>query len=1061
MLKKKFAVILIFSLFSFCFFAQENVAEKKVMTLSEIDALIARNEYSSALEELSFYIQKYPQQFDKAQKRISKIMKDRNAFNQKAFELAQKMKQSASEQLSDEQNDALDSQKMEIIVSLENAETNPSKEAVELANDARRTIRLSYYINRSNAIILQGSAMVAGASLEESENYFKAAKKFEEGLFLKTKDSDVVFDGEKEIPVVYSEKLNNDVEKQIKKAGNANTQLLTLLENAQKSYENYKNALNAGELKTSLEELKNLKNAFFVLAQKRNEIYECGKELYSLEKKTIELNPGLVDTSYITFSRWAVLGIESNPDSGIVSAIDAFLNTRIEDLKVAAYNVVQKEYEKLYASLSFNESVAVADSAFYFAGEGLDVHKLYENLADCEIKNYKNYCASLEFIQKFSKENLQNAFSLSNSLELKEKEMQAASLLSSSMLATDGTEKSFEEYSKKLLAATHFYAEQNTEIQIEQNSQIVKDEKLIQKQFELNEHKIQEAEIEDFYEPAQNRQGRKRTMAGVQIKDEYLNWAENLAFYENILSGAAQKCKKNESLAWASLAVLYSQESDRKLAFFTLANSEAYSYLNGIEETVENTKLVKFYPTKAYEKCLEIDAQIKKEVQVLKNYREELNGGAESAKDEKTYLDGCKNVEMVIAVLNSLLSECNKTMVAAKVKANDALKTANEARQLYTQAERYLKSEDYDSARQALSDADSSYKKSLLLEENDSLRQEFGGRDGKIAMLDEQITSRQNNWVITNVRSLITDAYNDYYAGSFENSKRALDNATEIWEKTQAVENTEISELMSLVRDALESSGGTEIAYSDPLYKDMGTYLNNAKIHYEEGLKLFNDGNSSEGKSLLLQSRDEVRKVQRVFPKNLEANNLALLINRVLDPAQFNSTVNLKIKQARTIASSGKDSDLRKALTEMKDLQKVIPENESVAKEVKELESQINRLAQSEQRKKDLARSTDLARQAQKESDLTKKIALLDEALKLNRANTLAQKLKDEALISNTKVTIVKNYLDDADEVLYEKAEQYYSDRLKNEAMAVIVELFNKNPQVKKVIQLKRRIENM
>ncbi len=1061
MLKKKFAVILIFSLFSFCFFAQENVAEKKVMTLSEIDALIARNEYSSALEELSFYIQKYPQQFDKAQKRISKIMKDRNAFNQKAFELAQKMKQSASEQLSDEQNDALDSQKMEIIVSLENAETNPSKEAVELTNDARRTIRLSYYINRSNAIILQGSAMVAGASLEESENYFKAAKKFEEGLFLKTKDSDVVFDGEKEIPVVYSEKLNNDVEKQIKKAGNANTQLLTLLENAQKSYENYKNALNAGELKTSLEELKNLKNAFFALAQKRNEIYECGKELYSLEKKAIELNPGLVDTSYITFSRWAVLGIESNPDSGIVSAIDAFLNTRIEDLKVAAYKAVQKEYEKLYAPLSFNESVAVADSAFYFAGEGLEVHKLYENLADCEIKNYKNYCASLEFIQKFSKENLQNAFSLSNSLKLKEKEMQVASLHSSSMLATDGTEKSFEEDSKKLLAATHFYAEQNTKIQIEQNSQIVKDEKLIQKQFELNEHKIQEAEIEDFYEPTQNRQGRKRTMAGVQIKDEYLNWAENLAFYENILSGAAQKCKKNESLAWASLAVLYSQKSDRKLAFFTLANSEAYSYLNGIEETVENTKLVKFYPTKAYEKCLEIDAQIKKEVQVLKNYREELNGGAESAKDEKTYLDGCKNIEMVIAVLNSLLSECNKTMVAAKVKANDALKTANEARQLYTQAERYLKSEDYDSARQALSDADSSYKKSLLLEENDSLRQEFGGRDGKIAMLDEQITSRQNNWVITNVRSLITDAYNDYYAGSFENSKRALDNATEIWEKTQAVENTEISELMSLVRDALESSGGTEIAYSDPLYKDMGTYLNNAKIHYEEGLKLFNDGNSSEGKSLLLQSRDEVRKVQRVFPKNLEANNLALLINRVLDPAQFNSTVNLKIKQARTIASSGKDSDLRKALTEMKDLQKVIPENESVAKEVKELESQINRLAQSEQRKKDLARSTALARQAQKESDLTKKIALLDEALKLNRANTLAQKLKDEALISNTKVTIVKNYLDDADEVLYEKAEQYYSDRLKNEAMAVIVELFNKNPQVKKVIQLKRRIENM
>ena len=1052
MLKKKFAVILIFSLFSFCFFAQENGAEEKtVMTLSEIDSLIARNEYSAALEELSFYIQKYPLQFDKAQKRISKIMKERNAFNQKALELAQKMKQSAGEQLNDEQNDNLDSQKMELIVALENAEENPAKEAVDLTNDARRTIRLSYYLNRSNAIISQGTAMVAGGSLESAQNYSLAARKFAEGLSLKTKDSDVVFEGEKEIAVEYPEKLNSDVEKQIKNVRNKNAQIFSLLESAQKTYENYKNALTALDVQKSIEELKKLKQAFSALAQKRNEVYECGRELYSLEKKAIELNPGLVDTSYITFSRWAVLGVESNPDSGIVNAVDAFFNTRIEDLKLAVYSSIQSEYEKLYAGFGVNENYAATDSAFYFAGEGLELHSLYGNLADCEVKNYKNYCASLEFIKNFSKENLQNAFRLNSAIELKEKEL----------LAFKVEENSLEKYAQKLLSAAKFYEEENTEIQLELKSQIVQNEKVVQKQFNLNEEKVLEEEIENFYEPSAKPLEQKRTTPGIQIKDEYLNWGENLAFYENILDGASQKCKKNESLAWGSLARAYSEESDRQLAFFTLENTLCLSYLNGVEETVENTKLVKFYPTKSYEKCLEINAGIKKQTLVLKTYREELNGGKESAETEKTYIDGCKNIEMVIAALNSLLNDCNKTMTAAKLKANDALKASNEARQLYSQAERYLKNADYDSARQALSDADSSYKKSLQLEENDSLRQEFGGSDGKIAMLDEQITTRQNNWVITNVRSLITEAYNDYYAGNFENSKRSLENATEIWEKTQAAENTEITELMSLVKDALESSGGTEIAYSDPLYKDMGTYLNNAKLHYEEGLKLFNGGKTEEGKNLLVLSRDEVRKVQRVFPKNLEANNLNLLINRILDPAQFNSTVNLKINQAKTIAASGKDEDLRKALTEMKELQKVIPENESVAKTVKDFEKQINRLAQSEQHKKDLERSTSLARQAQKESNLTKKLALLDEALKLNRRNSLAQKLKDEALISNTKVTIVKNYLDDSDEILYEKAEQYYSDRLKDQAMAVIVELFNKNPQVKKVIQLKRRIENM
>ena len=175
----------------------------------------------------------------------------------------------------------------------------------------------------------------------------------------------------------------------------------------------------------------------------------------------------------------------------------------------------------------------------------------------------------------------------------------------------------------------------------------------------------------------------------------------------------------------------------------------------------------------------------------------------------------------------------------------------------------------------------------------------------------------------------------------------------------------------------------------------------------------------------------------------------------------FEDTVKQKINQAKASASSGKDVDLRNSLGEMRALLKLIPENRAVAAAVKDFEKRLNRLEESEQARKNIERSNALTAQAKNEKNLSKKIALLDEALALNRRNTQAQKLKDEAYMQNVKVTTVKNYLDDEDEVLYSRAERYYNDGLKEQAEVLIEELFTKNPQVAKVIKLKRRIENM
>lgn len=1021
---KFFAGIFIISLFAVPLFSQENtslqesVLEKKVLSLSEIDLLIKKNEYSSALEALSVFIKKNPEQFDRAQKRISQIMKKRLDFNAQAFVLAEKMQESAD--LNDLQSDALDSKKMDIIVSLEKMEQNPPKEAVDFTNDARRTIRLSYYINRSNSILAQSAEFVENADFDSSENYFLAAQKSLEALSLKTKDSDVVFEGEKEIAVVYPDELNVKVEKQIKKLSELNSNLKELLKNCQEDYKKYKLAVQNLRTDESESALKKLNLSFEKIIRARNEIYSSGNELLSLDRRAIGLNPGLGDTSYITFSTRAVFGFENFSSSGILTAVDAFLSSRTEDLKNTVYEAILTEFSLINSQFGLNPRIfdskietfpffELADGAAKFASQGQEIHSFYKKIDGGDFSGFEKYKDSLSFIQNFSAKNLKNAIVLAQGVA--DKNLEIAQKIS--------LNKNLSVLGKEILNSAAYYENKIVEIETEQNSQSVKT---------------------------------------FLAENKSLDWSVPFAFYDEILLLAKNECENQAGNVWSTLAKAYSDEGDSQLADFTLKRVEADSLLNGIEEIESETKNVKFYPTKAFQKCAELNEKIKKEIVVLSGLKKELDGGQKFHGIQQIYTDSVLNLESVIVAMNGLLLDCQKIMAIAKAKSNEALKSANEARRLYESALSYLEKKQYDQARNSLSDADSAYKKSLQLEENDLLRREFSS---KIALTDEKITAMQNGWVISTVRSLITDAYNDYYAGNFEYAKRSLDSASEIWEKTQAQENSEITELAVLVKEALESSGGKEISYADPLYKDMGTYLNNAKLHYEEGAKLYSSGNTDEGKKLLVQARDEVRKVQRVFPKNQEASNLNLLINKIFDPSVFNSTVTQKINQAKAIASSGREIDLRNSLNEIKALQKIIPENKAVALAVKDFESQLNRLAQSEQTRKKLARSNELTALAKNEKNLNKKIALLNEALSLNRRNTLAQKLKDEAYILNSKATTVKNYLDDADEVRYSRAERLYNDGLKEQAEILINDLLRKNPQVAKVIKLKRRIENM
>lgn len=998
--------------------ADETSGSDNAETLAQIDVLIDGRNYTKALEALSVYIQEHPEQFDKAQRRVSRIMKERTSFNNQAAELADKMRQS-SENAEGERgsNDDLDSQKMDIILSLEKSEVNPAREAVDLTNDARRTVRLSYYINRLNFIVAQGSALLNAGTNENQESYVAAFKKFQEGLALKTSESDVYFDGQREIAVVYPESLRKDVETSLSQIREFSRNIESLFDKCQEAYTAYVAAVESLNIDRASLEFGNFISAFSALSETRNLLEKEGENLKELDAQAIEFCPGLGKTSYITFSRCAVLGIDGG--SGMTDAIDAFFASRIKDVQREIYAASIKEYARIRVILEIDNGRLFTDADFpssfllcrdtaEFLEQGNEINSLYyDGIYGFDEADIEKAVSSGGFAYGFSKSNFTAALALAENIA--EESLKFGNLIAKTSPG--------EEYEESVLSSASRYVNLLENIAVERKS--------------LPEDSLY-----------------------AWATTEPFSYEKPAGLYNEILDLSENECKKKCGLAWTALAQLYSGKAEMALKELYDRASEAKRLAGG----VTGGDALKFYPSKALEESLALRREIEKHEAVISGYKETLDGGALYSASETDYVSGIQKIERAIAELGVLAEETEKTALQSRISINEARKAENEASSSYARALEYLDEGRFDDAREYLSDADEKYKKSLRYEENDELRRKFSAQ---IAETDAKITSLQNEWVVSTVRSLVDSAYNSYYAGDFSAAKRSLEDAARTWEKTQSEDNTEISQLLGLVNDALESTGGTEISFSDPLYKEMGAYLSNANLLYGRGKELYDAGQTDKGKKILENARNEARKVQRAYPRNSEAFNINLLVNKIISPDLYTISIAQRIAQAETIAGSGKEADMKIALSSLRKLQKVVPDSKEVEDAAGKIEAQIEALARSEQVKRDLARSDSLARQAQNEKNIKRAIELLDEALSLNRFNSFAKNLKDQLYINNAAHTTLKNYLDDADEIIYAQAERLYNDGQKEQAQMLVNRLYEKNPDVAKVIRLRRRIENM
>ena len=412
MSKKRHAIIFIFSLFcsAFCFSQIAGEADE-ILSLKQIDILIETTAYNEALEALSKYLLAHPNDFDRAQKRISRIMKERENYNKGAQALVDVIKN----------GDESKSEKLTKITELESSELDSTDTVFEFTNLARRTVTLGEVLFQYNRIMREGYSLI------KKELYAEAAVKFEEGFAIKNEFSDLVFDSESKenategILVVYESDITNPARKAVTNvrslvAGSLDSRSMeNRINECEKAYAEYMQAIASRNIDSVNIALRKVNSAFGKYAELRNSIVAEAKIIEKADALANERNPLLLGTSYLTFHQKFIMGDESNPDTGIIGAFDAYFNRRVEAMKAKTNQVVFEILDSVLKTLPENKiytlyekidseqkNINLAKNYAHFGRFLHDLYNLEKNLDGTTVgEKHSAYVQSMAFVSEY------------------------------------------------------------------------------------------------------------------------------------------------------------------------------------------------------------------------------------------------------------------------------------------------------------------------------------------------------------------------------------------------------------------------------------------------------------------------------------------------------------------------------------------------------------------------------------------------------------------------------------------------------------------------------------
>jgi hypothetical protein len=204
---------------------------------------------------------------------------------------------------------------------------------------------------------------------------------------------------------------------------------------------------------------------------------------------------------------------------------------------------------------------------------------------------------------------------------------------------------------------------------------------------------------------------------------------------------------------------------------------------------------------------------------------------------------------------------------------------------------------------------------------------------------------------------------------------------------------------------------GRTISPIAPLYPEMSQLLSNARINYEEGVRLINDNRRDAGLRMFDIARRQTQEVRLMFPVNQEASILELQIGRITDPAAFNQTFSQRLQTALAGIRRGS----LESFADLQDLAQINPRYPGINSALVQAEIDLGmRPAPPDTRR--TSRSNELAAAARRmfEANISSQYPLVlenaNEALRLNPNNTLAMQIKDRVQVAMGSAQAIDSY---------------------------------------------------
>ena len=1063
MMRRQLACILACSLACSAFlFSQPAENEStEILSLKQIDQLIETSAYNEALKELTKYMSAYPNDFDRAQKRISKIMKHREAYNKGADYLVDIIKN----------GDESKSEKLSKITELETSELNPSETVTDFTNLARRTVTLGEVLLQYNRIMREGVALV------KKESYMDAALKFEEGFAIKNEFSDLVFDTENTEEgaegrlVVYENDITAPVHASVSNVRSlvsgtlVSSSFESRINECEKAYSEYMRALsqknNSDGVKSAL---KKVNTAFGKYAELRNKIIDEARVLAKADELANKRNPLLLGTSYITFQQKFIVGDESNPDTGIIGAFDAYFNRRVESMKAKTNDVVfeilnsvikRLPEDKIYTLAKKIEaeqkSVAFSKDYAQFAIALHDLYQLEKNLDGTSIGDkHSVYASSIAFVNEYIADLALAYTSVEQLVEEK----------------SHGTVIDRDDLRDSTLAKHYDLLVRYEKIKADSKQYLALiDSELKKEKAYFDAKAAREQEIAELIELSGGRlsisAGQKRNSAGVQISDDPLDFRKQIAYFTSVNTQNLNEASSHAQALWGYVAHAYATLAQNSYDRFEKQCSETEILLSGEVKTEESaefeSQFIKKYPFEAKANAEKINAAIAAKKTELLSQRAFLEGGEEYRATVEDYEAGTVSLDKTIVAFDSLVAR-NTTVISeadAQIRLYETvLREANEQYELALSA---FKREDFDNANAAVDSASEKFAEALDIEYSEKIR---SMREVTLNDLAVKIQQAEYEKVLREVFALKDRATTYYYSSNFDAAETILVSAQAKWAKVSTEPDSEIEDLLAIVKTVKSISYGRVLLQSDPHYPELSYSIDMAKQSFEKGVQFKNQGNEEEAKKSFNLALTNIRNVQNVYPLNKEARLITLKIQRELDPEGFPRQFENQYNAAKM------NSNPSERLADLEDLYEINPKYPGLAQEIyaikdslgmfpkKTVQKEVKRSADSkiaEARKAFKAAGTDDAK-------LNQALRLINEAIAIDGTSKAAKELKlDIQLKIGATSTAI---LSQNDEKMYAEAARLFNQRRFSDAKQLMDRLLQgaAAKRSRKVIDLYNRL---